>query len=295
MHADEVATDVELVRRLLRDQFPAVGRAADHSGGVVGHRPRDLPARGRPGGPDAEDRVGASTRQTSSAPGSPACRPCLPVRVPEHVGAGVPGHGYPFTWSVVTWLPGRPADADDRSSDALVDDLAEVVRSLRAYDDPEIPVRAPGQRGGLIAAHDGTVREAIAELGDRIDAAGALRVWDEAVEAGPPAAQVPSHGDLLPGNLLIERGRLAAVIDWGGFGLRRPGPRPAAGVERLRPLGAASASATRSRSTPTPGHAAGAGPCSRRCSRSPTTGTPTPGWCARRRTPSARCSRAEFG
>ncbi len=50
----------------------------------------------------------------------------------------------------------------------------------------------------------------------------ALRVWDEAVEAGTPAAQVPSHGDLLPGNLLVERGRLVAVIDWGGFALADP-------------------------------------------------------------------------
>lgn len=26
------------------------------------------------------------------------------------------------------------------------------------------------------------------------------------------------HGDLIPGNLLVDQGRLSAVIDWGGIG-----------------------------------------------------------------------------
>ena len=60
------------------------------------------------------------------------------------------------------------------------------------------------------------VDSVIATLGDRIDgntapcAAGSRHapVWD--------GAEVRGHGDLLPGNLLVHAGRLAAVIDLGG-------------------------------------------------------------------------------
>jgi aminoglycoside phosphotransferase (APT) family kinase protein len=59
-------------------------------------------------------------------------------------------------------------------------------------------------------------------LGDRIDSTAAPRVWTEALEAAPPEERVPSHGDLLPGNLLLEHGRLTAVIDWGGLSRSDP-------------------------------------------------------------------------
>jgi aminoglycoside phosphotransferase (APT) family kinase protein len=47
--------------------------------------------------------------------------------------------------------------------------------------------------------------------------------WEAALQApawdGPP---VWTHGDLYDGNLLVERGRLAAVIDFGGLGVGDP-------------------------------------------------------------------------
>ena len=136
------------------------------------------------------------------------------------MGAGEPGHGYPFAWSVVTWLPGRPPGVP--VDDDLVDDLVGFVRALRAVETTDAPVRTPAQRGGLLEAHDSGVRRAVEELGDRVEDRRVLSVWDEARVAPPPEAVVPSHGDLLPGNLLVEEGRLSAVIDWGGFGLADP-------------------------------------------------------------------------
>ena len=52
-----------------------------------------------------------------------------------------------------------------------------------------------------------------------------LAAWDDAVAApaydGPP---VWIHGDLMSGNLLLENGRLSAVIDWGTLGVGDPAP-----------------------------------------------------------------------
>jgi len=73
------------------------------------------------------------------------------------------------------------------------------------------------ERGGA-QAHD-----AVAALGAEIDGDAALRVWEDAVAAtwdGPP---VWFHGDVAPGNLLVDgSGALSAVIDFGTSGVGDP-------------------------------------------------------------------------
>lgn len=55
-----------------------------------------------------------------------------------------------------------------------------------------------------------------------IDADAALGAWE--VAEAPVWAHVPVwlHGDMLPGNLLVEQGRLRAVIDFSGLVRGRP-------------------------------------------------------------------------
>ena len=56
-----------------------------------------------------------------------------------------------------------------------------------------------------------------------IDADAVTTAWEADLQA--PAWRRPPvwfHGDLLPGNLLVERGRLSAVIDFGGLGVGDP-------------------------------------------------------------------------
>ncbi len=221
MHADEVATDADLVRRLLRDQFPewadlpitrVASSGTDHAIYRLGE---DLAVR--------LPRIAWATGQAAiERTWLPLLARHLPVLVPEHLGAGTPAHGYPFEWSVVTWLPGRPVDVGEGASDALVDGLADLVHSLRELDGVGLPEKTPQQRGGALGAHDAAVRAAVAELGDRIDATAARRVWAEALEAATPKDGVTAHGDLLPGNLLLDAGCLAAVIDWGGLAVADP-------------------------------------------------------------------------
>jgi aminoglycoside phosphotransferase (APT) family kinase protein len=221
MHRDEVPVDAGLVGRLLRSQLPYLAGQAltpvassstDHAIFRLGD---DLAVR--------MPRIAWAAGQAALERGwLPRLAASLPVALPEHVASGRPGESYPFDWSVVTWLPGRPAGPSDRSSEPLVDDLAQFVCALRALDAPGAPARAPHQRGGVLAEHDVAVRASVAELGRRIDGAATLRAWSESVAAGPASSQVLSHGDLLPGNLLLRDDRLSAVIDWGGLGAADP-------------------------------------------------------------------------
>ena len=150
--------------------------------------------------------------------------PHLPLPVPEPVATGEPGEGYPFPWSVRRWLPGAPARAD------LVDDLARVATDLAGFLRALWAVDASGgpeagdhsfHRGADPAYYDAETRACL-ELATGIDTAAATEVWDRALAA--PYAGEPCwfHGDVAVGNLLVDRGRLSGVIDFGTSGVGDP-------------------------------------------------------------------------
>ena len=70
-------------------------------------------------------------------------------------------------------------------------------------------------RGGEQTVYDRQTSEGKREMKDVVDAQAATAIWDSALEAkwkGPP---VWLHGDVAAVNLLVEHGRLCAVIDFG--------------------------------------------------------------------------------
>jgi aminoglycoside phosphotransferase (APT) family kinase protein len=213
MHEDEVSTDIELVRRLLAGQFPrwaglpiepVSSYGTDHAiyrlgDGLVARLPRI---------------AWAAEQAVRDAEWLPRLAPHLPLAVPAPLALGEPADGYPFRWSVCPWLPGANADdgvLDDPGQAAA--DLAGFVTALRGIDTTGAP---RGGRARPLAEADARFREAVAELGDRIDGPAVLRAWAESVEVGAWAGpDLWLHGDLLPGNLIVHGGRLTAVIDFG--------------------------------------------------------------------------------
>lgn len=136
---------------------------------------------------------------------------------------GHPAEGYPFDWSVYTWLPGENANGTINDLDRAAIDLATFIKALRQVDTTGAPVRPPYRRGGPLAEGDEQVRQSVKQLGDRIDGEATLRSWEASLDT--PAwggEEVWVHGDLLPGNLLVVNGRLSAVIDWGGLNVGDP-------------------------------------------------------------------------
>jgi len=222
MHADEVGTDVTLVRRLLAGQFPhwaglaiepVVSYGTDHDIYRLGY---DLAAR--------LPRIGWATRQAAKeAEWLPKLAPQLPLAVPVQLAMGRPAEGYPFEWSVYRWLPGENANGTIDDFDQAAVDLAAFVRALRQVDQTDAHPRPARSRGAPLAELDKDVRRSIAELGDRVDGAAAIRSWEESLDAAAwDADEVWVHGDLLPGNLLVVDGRLSAVIDFGCLNVGDP-------------------------------------------------------------------------
>lgn len=214
MHADEVVVDAALVRRLVAEQHPqwadlpvvhASSAGTDNAmfrlGDELAVRLPRIP--GAAGGVEHEQRW------------LPVIGRALPVETPVPLAQGVPAHGYPWPWSVYTWLEGRPPGPADLT-ERLVQDLAACLRVLHALDVPGGP---PNHRGLTFDARDAVTRESIAAMRGMpgIDTDAVTAVWDAAFDlptCAPPGVWI--HSDVAPGNLLVRGGRLTGLIDFAG-------------------------------------------------------------------------------
>jgi aminoglycoside phosphotransferase (APT) family kinase protein len=224
LHEDEVPIDAELVRRLVRDQFPEWGDLSLEpvvSGGTVNAIYRL--------GTEMSVRLPLAEWGTESLEReflwSPRLAPHLPLEIPRPLVRGEPGHHYPFPWSIHRWIEGdvaTPEHIDDTRRAAI--DVAGFVRALQSIDTAGAP--ANNHRGGPLATADLSTRSAIEAcrgLGRSVDIAWALAVWERALSA-PQSDRPPvwTHGDLWYSNLLMSGGRITAVLDFGEVGVGDP-------------------------------------------------------------------------
>lgn len=142
----------------------------------------------------------------------------LPVASPEPVALGEPGGGYPLPWAVYRWLPGTVASAAGvAGSTTFARDLAETVRAVRTMDTGG-RCFSGDMRGGLLPDHDRSVATYLGAAVGMIDTDRLHRLWARFRETPRSEPDVWTHGDLMPGNLLVrDDGRLGAVIDVGSL------------------------------------------------------------------------------
>ncbi len=139
----------------------------------------------------------------------------LPLPIPAPLRVGMPSEEFPWSWTVVPWLPGSTAHA------APPVDAAAAARSLggfvAALSQPA-PADAPVSRWRGVALADRHTR-----VVDRINNNAPAHLhqqchdaWNEGLAA--PLWDGPSvwlHGDLHPANIITSGGAISAVIDFG--------------------------------------------------------------------------------
>ncbi|MGC5286538.1 aminoglycoside phosphotransferase family protein [Micromonospora sp. DT231] len=217
MHADQVDVSADVVAALVAEQFP---------------RWRGLPVRPLRSAGTVNTLFRLGPEIVLRFPLRPCADPLLhdtlrleqehavllaahlPVAVPEPLALGAPGDGYPGSWTAYRFIPGETAQPDRIGDpDVFARDLAAVVVALRGIDTGGRSWPGFG-RGGPLVERDADVRAALAVSGDLTDTAALAEVWDRCRDARrDDPADVWIHADLMPGNLLVRDGRLAAVID----------------------------------------------------------------------------------
>lgn len=226
MHVDQLSVSLEMVRRLVDEQFPewrrlpigsiasqgtvnAIFRIGDHLAARFPLEPRDV----------------ESTRRWLKAEAAAARELVGRTRfpTPKPVALGEPAAGYPLAWSVQTWLPGVAAtDEDPGESVAFAHDLAEFINDVLALDTRGRTFSGEG-RGGDLQSHDAWMETCFRHSEQLLDVARLRRMW--AVMRSLPrraAGDAMTHGDLIPGNVLVSNGRLAGILDVGGLGPADP-------------------------------------------------------------------------
>lgn len=220
----ELVIDTSLVRRLIATQFPQWSdlEVRPIEPGGWDNRTFLLGAQMTVRLPSAERYVLQVEKEHRWLP---RLAPQLPLPIPVPLAKGTPGEGFPRPWSVYRWLQGETL-AEERVADIgqVAKDLTRFLRVLQQADAAGAPL--PGDhnfhRGGPPAFYDEQTRLALTLLDGQVDTKAARDVWEAALAApfkGPP---VWFHGDIAWGNLLVENGRLSAVIDFGTSGIGDP-------------------------------------------------------------------------
>lgn len=206
---DLIAVDEELVRGLLAEQHPDLaGLEIREVDGGWGNQMWRL-------GDEFAVRIprmkGAPELLRTEWQWLPSLARRLPLPVPVPVRVGEPSERFPWTWHVVHWVSGEPADRTpiDRADSA--ETLAHFLRAMHT----EAPADAPINPTRSVPLSELGIDHWFA-LAGADDGAEVRRIWDAAV-AAPVWAGRPLwlHGDLHPANVVVTDGALSGVIDFG--------------------------------------------------------------------------------
>jgi aminoglycoside phosphotransferase (APT) family kinase protein len=219
MHADEVDIDAGLVHGLIAACFPrwvnlpVTPVASSGTDNAMFRLGLDLVVR--------LPRIAGAVADIGEQPRwLPKLAPHLPFAIPEVVAVGAPTDEYQWPWSVNRWLTGRNPEVDRLvEPEDLAIDLAEFITALRAVDPTDGPRLG---RSGPLVGRDEATSAAIAASCGLIDTDALRGIWAETVTIPGSAPATWAHGDLSPGNVLIDQDRLCAVIDFAASGVGDP-------------------------------------------------------------------------
>ncbi|HSK91420.1 MAG TPA: aminoglycoside phosphotransferase family protein [Euzebyales bacterium] len=225
MHEHELRITVAMVRALVATQYPQwaalaiVPVASEGTVNAIFRIGEGLVAR-FPLQPRDVDETWRWLRSEAAA--AKELRVHTRVPVPEPVAIGSPGCGYPLPWSVQTWLAGSTAsERDPSASTGFARDLAGFIADVRSIDVGD-RVFAGAGRGGDLRSHDEWMRECLRRSEHLLDVPPLRRMWTRLRELPRASPDAMTHGDLVPGNVLVSDGRLAGVLDVGGLGPADP-------------------------------------------------------------------------
>lgn len=224
MDSEQLMIDEVLVRRLVAKQFPQWKnlsvRPVAHQGwdNRTFHLGEDMLVRM----PSAADYAVQVEKEYKWLP---KLAPLLPLPIPVPITIGEPAEDYPWRWSINRWLEGNVA-----ASAPIMDlcdfaiQLAKFLIALQRIDITDGPMAGSHSfyRGGSLTTYDSETRHALATLKGKIDVDTASEVWEAALATTWKGFPVWVHGDLSAGNLLVQEGRLSAVIDFGQLAVGDP-------------------------------------------------------------------------
>lgn len=134
---------------------------------------------------------------------------------------GQPNHDYPSIWTIVKWNEGYNPDFEQEHEYASL--AKELACFLNELHDIKLANGPLSRRGIALKELDAETSQAIRALQGEIDGPLITTLWNK-LSNTPSWHKDPVwiHGDLLPGNILIQKNLLSAVIDFSDVGIGDP-------------------------------------------------------------------------
>ena len=220
MHDNEFNIDTTLVASLLKQQFPTIAdfpiKQVKHSGtdNAIFRLGNDKCIR--------FPRIDSANEQIKKEQTwLPKLAEHVTMTIPTPIKNGKSSDNYPYHWYIYHWIKGKDAYTEkpaDLNQTATI--LASFINSLHTAPTNNAPYT---RRGLPLLSQDEAVRKALLQLEDSIDVKSVTTMWEKCLNISewnrPP---VWLHGDLLPSNLVINNGKLHAIIDFGLMGIGDP-------------------------------------------------------------------------
>lgn len=219
-----IIIDVPLVQRLIKSQFPRWADLPIKPVEFSGWDNRTFHL-----GPKMTVRIPSAEFYSQQAEKEqywlPKLGPHLSFAIPTPLGLGLPSDDYPWHWSVYSWIEGQTVTSERiNSMQDFAKDLAKFLVEFRSIDSTGGPVAGEHSfyRGGSLNYYDAQTKEAINKLANKLDVSLISSMWSEALANPWEKPPVWVHGDIAIGNLLVNQGRLSAVIDFGRLAIGDP-------------------------------------------------------------------------
>jgi aminoglycoside phosphotransferase (APT) family kinase protein len=148
----------------------------------------------------------------------PRLKPHLSLPIPAPLAKGKPDEEYPFFWSVNRWIEGETLRHDNISDmNEFATELSMFIRELQSIDASNGPAGGEHNyfRGCPLTVYNDWTLSALETLGGLVDKEKCMKIWNQAIASEWTKKPVWIHGDIAPGNLLVNNGKLSAVIDFG--------------------------------------------------------------------------------
>ena len=147
-------------------------------------------------------------------------QPYLDVRIPECVGEGKACDLFPAPWTVNRFIPGKTISHDTVPHDKevqLARDIRHALFQLQAAPTMNAPEAGKHcwYRGCHPSVYEAETLAALEKWKDVLPVAALRSIWDQAMATRYDRDPVWFHGDVAVGNLLVQDGRLCAMIDFG--------------------------------------------------------------------------------
>lgn len=214
----------ELVEKLVKGQFPQWQNLKVYPVSKSGHDNRtfhlgDKMAVRLPSGKDYAAQAAKEIRWL------PYLQEHLDYPISKPIAAGKPVSAYPFPWSVNQWIEGHTLlECPDIDQKEFAKELAAALKKLQAIDCSNGPKAGQHNfyRGGNLRVYHMETLDALKTLEDRLPVKRLRDIWDQCISQIYTGKNVWVHGDVAPGNILLQNNKFYGMIDFGILGTGDP-------------------------------------------------------------------------